>query len=190
MHSFRQHINEAKDRPVVFTFGRFNPITWGHEVVIDTVIKRAGRRGIPMVFTSQSQDKERNPLSYRDKLMFLKRFFPKAQVMNRPDIKTAFQVLEWLSKEGYRDVTFVVGGDRVMEFRKAMTKYVDNGTYPFDKFEVVNAAKRTGASISATKMRNSVKNDDYAFFKKGLPKKAKDKDGRDMFNAVKKGMGL
>jgi len=188
MITFKEYLIEAKNQPVAFTFGRFNPITWGHEIVINRVIKEAGSRGIPMVFTSQSRDKLKNPLSYKDKLKFLKKFFRKAEIMNRPDIKTAFQVLEWLTKEGYKDVTFVVGGDRVDEFRKSMTKYVDNGTYTFDKFKVVNAAVRGGESISATKMRNAVKEDDYEFFKSGLPKSARDADGKAMFNAVKKGM--
>ena len=75
MLTYEEYITEAKTKPVVFTFGRFNPVTAGHEIMIKDVIKQAkSRGGQPLIFTSQTQDKKKNPLSYKDKIKFLKHF--------------------------------------------------------------------------------------------------------------------
>ena len=67
---YRQYIEEeAKKKPVVFTFGRFNPVTAGHEIMVDAVMAAAKKKsGQAMIFTSQTQDKKKNPLSYKDKI--------------------------------------------------------------------------------------------------------------------------
>ena len=193
MKGFKEHLTEAKNKPVVFTFGRFNPITKGHGELIDFVVKKA-RGGEGMIFTSQSNDAKKNPIPYKDKLKFLKKFFPKALIMDEPKLKTPFQILEWLSDEGYRDVTLVVGGDRVAEFEKRIRPYVDQkdpdkAHYDFDKFEVVNSGERK-EGVSGTDMRNHVKSDDFDAFKAGIPKGVSDRDAQALFKTVKKGMKL
>jgi hypothetical protein len=192
MKTFKQHLAEAKDKPVVFTFGRFNPITKGHGSLIDFVVKKA-KGGEGMIFTSQSQDAKKNPLSYKDKTKYLKKFFPKATIVKNTSLKTPFDILRWLSDQGYKDVTMVVGGDRVNEFEKRMRPYVNHKdpdkSYNFDKFKVVNSGARV-EGVSGTDMRNHVKNDDFKEFEKGLPKGASSKDSEAFFKAVKKGMKL
>jgi len=192
MKSFKEYLTEAKNKPVVITFGRFNPITKGHGELIDFVVKEA-RGGTGMIFTSQSHDAKKNPIPYKDKLKYLKKFFPKAVIMDKPNLKTVFQILGWLSDEGYKDVTLVVGGDRVKEFRDRITPYVNHQdpkkSYDFDKFEVINSGERK-QGVSGTDMRNHVKNDDFDAFKAGMPKGVSDRDAQAVFNTVKKGMKL
>jgi hypothetical protein len=192
MKTFKQHLAEAKDKPVVFTFGRFNPITKGHGSLIDFVVKKA-KGGEGMIFTSQSQDAKKNPLSYKDKTKYLKKFFPKATIVKNTSLKTPFDILRWLSDQGYKDVTMVVGGDRVAEFEKRMRPYVNHKdpkkSYNFDNFEVVNSGARV-EGVSGTDMRNHVKNDNFDEFKNGLPTSASTKDADAFFKAVKKGMKL
>jgi hypothetical protein len=191
--SFKEHLSEAKVKSAVFTFGRFNPITKGHGELIDFVVRKSGR-GDAMIFTSQSNDAKKNPIPYKDKLKFLKKFFPKANIMDEPKLKTPFQILEWLSDNGYRDVTMVVGGDRVAEFEKRIRPYVDQKDpnkphYDFDKFKVVNSGERK-EGVSGTDMRNHAKNDDFDAFKAGMPKGVSDSDAKAVFKTVKKGMKL
>jgi nicotinamide mononucleotide adenylyltransferase len=193
MKGFKEHLTEAKNKPVVFTFGRFNPITKGHGELIDFVVKKA-RGGEGMIFTSQSNDVKKNPIPYKDKIKFLKKLFPKASIQDNPKLKTPFQILEWLSDQGYKDVTMVVGGDRVVEFEKKIRPYVDQKDpnkphYNFDKFEVVNSGERK-QGVSGTDMRKHVENDDYKSFKAGAPKGAADKIIKDLFKSVKVGMGI
>lgn len=193
MISFKQHLQEAKNKPVVFTFGRFNPITKGHGELIDFVVKKA-KTGTGMVFTSHSQDTKKNPLDYSTKLKYLKKFFPKATIVKNTKLKTPFQILEWLSDQGYKDVTMVVGGDRVAEFEKRIRPYVDQTDtskphYTFDKFEVVNSGERK-AGVSGTDMRNYAKNGDYDSFKSNAPKGINKKDCRSFYDDVRSGMGI
>ena len=146
-----------------------------------------------MIFTSQSQDAKKNPLDYKTKTKYLKKFFPKATIVKNTSLKTPFDILRWLSDQGYKDVTMVVGGDRVAEFEKRMRPYVNHKdpkkSYDFDKFEVVNSGARV-PGVSGTDMRNHVKNDSVDEFKKGLPTGTSPKDAEAFFNAVKKGMKL
>ena len=192
MKGFKEHLTEAKTKPVVFTFGRFNPITKGHGELIDFVVKKA-RGGTGMIFTSQSNDAKKNPIPYKDKLKFLKKFFPKAVIMDKPDLKNPFKILEWLVDQGYKDVTMVVGGDRVAEFEKRIRPYVNHEdpkkSFDLDNFKVVNSGERK-EGVSGTDMRNHVKNGDFDAFKSGIPKGVSDRDAQALFKTVKKGMKL
>ncbi len=63
---------------VAFAFGRFNPPTVGHKKLIDAVVN-ASNSGDFYIFTSQSQDPDKNPLDYQTKVSFLKKLFPDIQ---------------------------------------------------------------------------------------------------------------
>jgi phosphopantetheine adenylyltransferase len=193
MKTFKQHLNEATKKPVAFTFGRFNPITKGHGELIDFVVKTAAG-GEGMIFTSASQDVKKNPLDYNQKIKYLKKLFPKATIVKNTKIKTPFQVLDWLSDQGYKDVTMVVGSDRVAEFEKRIRPYVDQtdkskSHYDFDSFRVVNSGERK-AGVSGTDMRKHATNDDFESYKGGLPKGVSAKLAKELFNATKSGLGI
>jgi phosphopantetheine adenylyltransferase len=196
MNGFEQFLAEAKGKPVVFTFGRFNPITSGHEIAINDIIKKAkSKGGTPFVFTSQTQDKKKNPLSYNDKTKFLKKFWGKMMIKDSK-VRTAFEALKWLSDKGYTDVTMVVGSDRVAQFEKNIRPYIKHKdkskSYEFDKFEVTQAGVARGKSnaMSATLMRGYATDGDLETFKTGVPSMANDKDAEELYNAVRKGLGI
>ncbi len=68
-------------KAAVFTFGRFNPPTKGHARLIATVKALADSvNGDPFVFVSRSHDKDKNPLSYSDKHVFMQKFLNKLNV--------------------------------------------------------------------------------------------------------------
>ena len=75
MKSFRQYVTEEV-KEAVFTFGRFNPPTTGHEKLLDAVAKVAGRNKY-FVYASHSNDAKKNPLAYKDKLKIARKMFPK-----------------------------------------------------------------------------------------------------------------
>ena len=60
MKTLKRFISEAKNKPVVFAFGRFNPPTTGHAKLVD-VLNRLAKKvgGDAMVFTSHSNDKKK-----------------------------------------------------------------------------------------------------------------------------------
>ncbi len=188
-------MHEAKGKSVAFTFGRFNPPTIGHEKLIKKV--QSIRTNDYKVFLSRSEDPKKNPLSPQQKLAYMKKMFP--QYARNIEVNTTNMVLDIatkLYKQGYTDVTMVVGSDRVREFDTILKKYNGvssrHGLYDFDSIKVVSAGERDpdaeGATgMSASKMRAAAAKGDLNNFKKGLPRGV---DADKLMKDVRKGMKL
>ena len=66
----------------VFTFGRFNPPTTGHAMLVQKLEKTARKvGGVPFLFASPSHDAKKNPLTYATKLRVLDKMAKKNQVI-------------------------------------------------------------------------------------------------------------
>jgi hypothetical protein len=194
---FKEYLKEATGH-VTFTFGRFNPPTVGHEKLIEKV--HAVSKGTYRIYASQSHDAKKNPLSYTDKIKFMRKMFPRhaRNIISDTKIKTAFDALDSLYEQGYRQVTFVVGSDRVEEFEKTLNKYNGEkratGFYNFEGgVQVVSAGERDPdaddvSGMSASKMRAAAKDNNFELFSKGLPSSFR--EAQKLFNAVRSGMGL
>ena len=87
----------------------------------------------------------------------------------------------------------VAGSDRINEFQTIADKY--NGKdYNYKSIKVVSSGERDPdaegvTGMSASKMREMAKNNDLKTFKTGLTN-LNDRDSKQLFNAVKKGMGI
>ena len=81
---------------LVFAFGRFNPPTIGHEVLMNKA-KAVGGKDY-RIYVSKSQDRKKNPLTYKDKIKYLKKIFPvhKSHIADTP-ARTAIDVAVQLS---------------------------------------------------------------------------------------------
>jgi len=173
MITFRKFIIEAKQKTAVFAFGRMNPPTLGHSKLIEKVIAVAKKEGgTPMVYPSKTEDKKSNPLSFKTKVKVLKDVF--GNIINTDTtIRTPFDVIYSLNNNNYEKVIFVVGSDRVAEFKRNMTKYVDSDLDNIKEFLVVSAGNRDPdaegvAGMSGSKMREFVVKDKFGKFKEGL----------------------
>ena len=123
MNGFGQFV-EAKSKTAVFTFGRFNPPTIGHQKLLQAVLRTAKREGgKPLIFGSQSQDRKKNPLSYKTKMKYLAKMFPKEMRGQSlaGELKTAIDIAVKLND--YDRLVMVVGSDRVSDFESLLTKY-------------------------------------------------------------------
>jgi hypothetical protein len=180
-------------KKVVFTFGRYNPPTTGHAELIRYAVNLAHKTGAEhRIYTSQSYDSAKNPLPPRQKMAFLRQIFPGVNFVADPSMRSAFIICKKLVDEGYDDVTFVVGDDRLAEFRTSLSKYVKPKTakdfnpkihYPFKKFQVVSSGSRK-KGISGTDLRAAVRKGDFATFAKASA--AKDKTlAREIFAATR-----
>jgi RimK family alpha-L-glutamate ligase len=191
----KQVIKEQRRNVVVFTFGRFQPPTSGHELLINKVIKEAKKRkGEHRIYTSRVTDK-RNPLNLKDKLHYMRRFFPQANIIDDPEAINAFTICQQLSDQGYRNVVLVVGSDRVREFKNGIEKYIGPDGYDFDSFEVISAGERDPdsqgvAGMSASKMRLAVSQNDLKSFISGMPSKASKRDTQKLFDILQKSIGV
>ena len=116
INRFSQFLVE-EEKTVFFTFGRMNPPTIGHGKLLDKLASKSGRNPY-RIYLSQSQDKRKNPLHYKDKIKHVRKMFPKhaRSVMINPKIRTAIEVLTSLYNEGFKRVVMIVGSDRVNEF--------------------------------------------------------------------------
>ena len=140
--SVRHFLNE-ETKAIVVTFGRFQPPTIGHQKLVDAVVDNARReRAEHRIYPSRSHDKKKNPLSPKDKISFMRKIFGrKANVIDDSSIINPFHMMQKLSDEGYKKVILVVGGDRVKELERSISKYVGEDGYQFDHFEVSSAGQ-------------------------------------------------
>ena len=174
-------------KKAVITFGRFNPMTIGHEKLVNKV-KDVSKKtsGDPHIYLSHTQDNKRNPLDYKTKVKLAQRAF--GSVVKKSRARTIIEIMKELEKKKYTDVHLVVGSDRVKEFDTLLQKY--NGKdYTFDSIKVESAGDRDpdaeGVSgMSATKMRVAAKTGDLKLFKKGAPSKLTDKEKEIMYNKL------
>ena len=145
MISFTQ-LREGSLKTAVFAFGRFNPPTIGHEILVNKVTTVAKRnRGDAFIFPSSTQDSKKNPLDYKEKIKWMKKMFkPKGEDIfkySEDQPKEVLKSLSLLHDEGYEEVIMVVGSDRVNQFKKLLPQYngVDgktHGFYDFKKIEI------------------------------------------------------
>jgi phosphopantetheine adenylyltransferase len=180
---------------LTIVFGRFNPPTVGHEKLLKSA-KRISAGSAIKIYPSRTQDPKKNPLDANTKVSYMRKMFPEfgEAIINDPDMKSIFDVLVNADKDGYSNVNIVVGSDRQAEFENLAQKY-NNDLYQFDLIRVVSAGVRDADAegiegMSASKMRKSVMDDDFASFRKGTPKTLDDGETQNLFNAVRQGMGV
>ena len=199
INSFKQYLHE-ENSVAYFTFGRMNPPTIGHEKLLDSLAKKAGRNDY-FVFLSQVQDKKKNPLDYSSKVKHVRKMFPRhaRRVMINKKIRTAFDAASELYNKGYQNLVMVVGDDRVREFKTILERYNgqkgQHGFYNFKSIDVLSAGARDPDAdgvegMSASKMREFASDNDFTSFAQGLPKSMGNKDSKKLFNDVRTGMGL
>ena len=201
MKTYQKFISEKRGDTVIFTFGRFNPPTVGHEKLITAVQSVAKSKGGDFfVYPSHSQDPKKNPLSQPQKIKYMKKMFPKyKRNIIASTGKTALAIASELYSKGYTNLVMVVGSDRVQEFQKILDRYNGedkaHGFYDYDKIEVVSAGERDPDAegvegMSASKMRAAAVAGDFKSFRMGTPKTLSDADTKKLFNDIRKGMQL
>ena len=190
-------VQEALDKTskLVFAYGRFNPPTIGHDKLMREVISQARKNGANhIVYASASTDKRKNPLDQATKIKFMKKMFPQNKIVGAGGTQRTFmEVLKFYDKM-YGEIIMIAGSDRINEFQKLADKY--NGKdYNYKSIRVVSSGDRDPdaegvTGMSASKMREMAKQNDFKTFKTGLTRNLSDKDAKQLFDAVKKGMGL
>ena len=91
MHKFLD-IVEQKGQ-MIFTFGRFNPPTTGHEKLIQKVASVAGTNPF-RIYPSQSQNPKKDPLPFALKVAYMRKMFPRyAKNIVAGKEKTVFEIV-------------------------------------------------------------------------------------------------
>ena len=198
MKTFRE-LREAREKVAVFTFGRFNPPTTGHEKLIEKLASVAKQNSANyFVYPSHSQNPKKDPLPHAKKIAYMRSMFPKhKRNIIASKQRNVFEIATELYGKGFSSVVMVVGSDRVDEFQSLLTKYNDvegrHGFYNFQSIQVVSAGERDPdaegvTGMSASKMRAAASANDLEQFKLGLPSGFR--DGEKLFSDVRKAMGI
>ena len=180
---------EADGKTAVFAFGRMNPPTIGHKKLVD---KMAGYPGDHFLFLSHTQKPKTDPLSFAEKVFFAQKSFGSHVTVGNKDVKTIIQAMQHLQSQGYNEVVYIAGSDRVESFTKLLNTY--NGKdYEFDSIDVISAGERDpdaeGAEgMSASKLKAAAREDDFETFKQGVA--GDERLAQMMFNKVRAGMGV
>jgi|694.fasta_scaffold00188_86 hypothetical protein len=198
---FTEFLTEKAENHAVMAFGRMNPPTTGHEVLVNKVkdvAKSVG--GSHHVILSHSQDTEKNPLSSEQKVKHAKRFFPGTNISTASKEKPTFlHHASELYKKGVTHLHMVAGSDRVEEYKKTLHKYNGvkdaHGHFNFKHIEVHSAGERDPdaegtTGMSASKMRGHATSGNFKEFKKGIPKHVADHHAKELYNDVRKGMSI
>jgi uncharacterized protein (DUF3820 family) len=172
-----------------------NPPTIGHQKVVDAVLKQ--KADAHYLFVSQThkptgKNKTRleNPLPFDIKLGFIQQAFPNIDIGDT-SVGTAIGILQNLENQGFENVIFVCGSDRVPAFTELFNK--QNGVdYNLKSIKIVSSGARDpdaeGAEgMSASKMRAAAIVNDFESFKTGLPAGLSG-DAEEVFSAVRQGL--
>lgn len=178
----------------VATFGRFNgPTEKGHGKLIAAVQQHAEDVGAKhYIFPSHTQDPKKNPLSHGEKVKFMRRLFPTANIVSSKGIRNVIDAMKHLESKGHKEVTMVVGSDRVGEFKSLLNKYRTKEFPGIKKVYVKSAGQRDPDAEgeegeSASKHRALVsagKRDEF------IKKYSDTKLGAEIHDALKKGMQM
>jgi len=195
-----QEIDSLKEAPeyskgtLVLAFGRFNPPTIGHEKLLRKVSQTPG--DFKHVYLSKSNDPKKNPLTPTQKIKYMRDMFPQHRTMFRiPKSNMILDIATEIYNDGYTNINFVAGSDRVQEFKRILNQYNNvksrHGFYNFKSIKITSAGERDpdaeGATgMSASKMRQAVAQGDIKSFEKGLPRGFRDVKG--LFRDVAVGM--
>ena len=193
-------IQESKDRHAVLAFGRLQPPTTGHEVLVNKVKEVAKQHNAEHhIVLSHSNDAKQNPLTPQQKVKHAKRFFPGMNIRTSDKESPNFLTqAAKLYKSGVTHLHMIAGSDRVPEYKKVLKKY--NGTHEgalfnFKKIEVHSAGQRDPdaegtTGMSGSKMRAHAQSGKFKEFKKGVPGHVSDTHAKELYNDLRKGMNI
>lgn len=193
-------IKESKDRHAVLAFGRLQPPTTGHEVLVNKVKEVAKQHGAEHhIVLSHSNDPKSNPLTAKQKVRHAKRFFPNTNIKTSDKEAPNFLTqAAKLHKTGVTHLHMVAGSDRTPEYKRVLKKY--NGTHEgalfnFKKIEVHSAGQRDPdaegtTGMSGSKMRAHAQSGKFKEFKKGVPGHVSDTHAKELYTDLRKGMNI
>lgn len=145
---------------VVFTFGRMNPPTRGHEILVNKVLETAKKFSCDHeIVVSTSHDSVRNPLSPEKKLSYLLEYFPNVNITPATkEYPSIFHNIKRLNAD-YDKLYIVCGFDRIKEYEKFIQKY--NGIeYDYKHIEIIESGNlETRETFSGTLVRNLISSD-------------------------------
>ena len=205
-------------RKAIVSFGRYNPPTLGHKVVLDTMVELGKREAGAdtslvslFVVPSPSSDSKRNPLTVSERSEILSQVVD-ANIhvgIDNENPKTLLEVASLLSDRDYNVLIVVAGSDRVIEFQDLLDRYNGKETksgellYEFDSIQVTQAgdsrkedsvldpdADGDVSEVSGSKARQAAANNDFDLFLSMFIDPSNKKLAKDTFKRIQNVLGV
>ena len=209
-------VKEELEKHHALAFGRMNPITSGHEAVVNKLHSVAKEHNAThSLVVSHSQDAKKNPLSAEQKVKHAKHAFPGTNVTAASkEAPTILHHAAAAHAAGATHLHVIAGSDRAEEMKSLLHKYNGkdsaHGHYNFKSIDVHSSGQRDAdsehdekkpeteeekkkkqvQSISASKMRGFAAAGNKKEFHANAPSKMKPEHKDAMYNDVRKGMNL
>ena len=157
---------------LILSFGRLNPMTQGHQALIQQMIdlKRQSYNTTAIIYLSNTQDSKKNPLFPQEKLKYINKLFPTSYVhiTYNPDIKNLFSAVIHHSNQ-FDNLIVLCGKDREQEYTSKLNQY-NHKEFEYASIRVIADDRETvgNEQVSGTMLRNAVLNNDKATFANGL----------------------
>ena len=169
---FLRELFEAPTKTAAFALGRLNPATTGHELLVNAIKQAPGDSFL--FLTDRAPKLPTDPLSAEEKLDWARKSFDGISVGTA---KTVLTAADRLYKMGYRQVTFLEGEPKLF---KLLQQYngveKEQHNFTFDKIDYVQLQRDPDAEdatgMSASKLRQTVVDNDFESFKKGVTQSA------------------
>ena len=164
---------ENKDNTAVFAFGRLNPATVGHELLVKAILEQKGDH---FLFLSDRPAKlPSDPLSAEEKLDWAQKSFNNIAIGLA---KNALIAADRLYKMGYTKLVYLEGeskmGPVIEKYNGVPTTFHDFNFKDIALIRLTRDPDDPGAAgMSATKIRTAAQEDAYETFLQGVTDPAK-----------------
>lgn len=191
---------DGSNKVVVMAFGRLNPPSIGHRKLAKKMASLStGEK--PKLYLSHKIDSSTDPLSYGSKVKWAEKELGDLVDVVESDAKNVFQALHELYEQGYTDIIYVGGDDRIGgsgDYSQQILNYNGktdkngNLVYKFNSITPVIAGERNVNSnnpeekASASLLRKLVIEDNFDEFKKFVY--LNDSDAYRLFKELKYSM--
>jgi hypothetical protein len=197
MIAFNQFfIEQTQSKTAVFSYGRYNPPTTGHQLLIDKITEVANEKGADaFLIPTHTVDKKKNPLTLDEKIDILQQMSNNIEILRSG--KTFVDALKDLQNRGYTSVYQIAGSDRIPEFTNIVNTYNNKpnkaGEIPFsfNNYDIISSGDRDPDSenvegMSASKLRSFALVGDFNSFEKGMSPSVNQDDKKIIFTLIRK----
>ena len=157
-------------KPVNIVLGRFQPFTLGHLACVKQAYFETGLDTVLCIIeTPENKVDERHPFATKDIIPMIDPLFGEDNLLDYVLVKNAdiVKIAEALHSKGYELASWACGTDRYAAYSRQCKGYWEKAGLPEEPKCI--EVKRGDDDVSATKVRQAIKDGDFNTYKKLVP---------------------
>ena len=157
-------------KPVNIVLGRFQPFTLGHIACVKQAYSETGLDTVLCIIeTPENKVDERHPFATKDIIPMIDPLFGEDNLLDYVLVKNAdiAKIAEALHSKGYELASWACGTDRYPAYSRQCKGYWEKVGLPEEPKCI--EVKRGDDDVSATKVRQAIKDGDFNSYKKLVP---------------------